>query len=172
MKIAIIQTHLPYIDRRALSQAWFSALHLANGSNGEGRVRLRRAGAVAAKAIDVAHVRGRTERRNAGETPPPARAAGRERRVLHGETGKLRRTDSLGKAAHAVYERARSYPPFRTSLTFGVDGSRVQLLLRRSGSTLYVVALCRPEIAEIVRRALACAGAHLRLRGESIEAAV
>src|SRR5580700_7978450 len=29
-KIAVIATRLPYIDRRSLSEAWFSALHLAS----------------------------------------------------------------------------------------------------------------------------------------------
>jgi hypothetical protein len=37
---------------------------------------------------------------------------------------------------------------------------------------LHVVALCRPEIAATVRRALACADAHVRMRGEAIRSSV
>ena len=74
--------------------------------------------------------------------------------------------------ARETFSRARSYAPFRTSLTFGVEGERVALLLRREGGTLHVVALCRPEIAELVRRALASADLHLRARGEAIRGSV
>ncbi|MBD5607073.1 MAG: hypothetical protein IAI48_18610 [Candidatus Eremiobacteraeota bacterium] len=48
----------------------------------------------------------------------------------------------------------------------------MQLLLRRDGATLHVVAICRPQVAEIVRRALALADAHLRLRGEAVHSSV
>ena len=173
MKIAIIQTRLPYIDRRALSQAWFSALHLAQDGKDQRCVRPHRDGAVAARALAVTRVRARPDPKRAAQTSLPARAVIRDRRVSGVLGGTLCRTGESKKiSTGAAHDRARSYPPFRMSLTFGVDGSRVQLLLRRDGPTLYVVALCRPEIAETVRRALACADAHLRLRGESMQAAV
>jgi hypothetical protein len=57
-------------------------------------------------------------------------------------------------------------------LTFGVHGERVALSLRREGSTLHVVAVCRPEVEGIVRRALACVDLYLRVRGESVRASV
>src|ERR1700686_5193165 len=38
--IAVIRARLPYVDRRALSEAWFSALHLAR--EGEPLARRRR----------------------------------------------------------------------------------------------------------------------------------
>jgi hypothetical protein len=71
-----------------------------------------------------------------------------------------------------AFARARSYDGYRTSLTFGVGGERVALVLRREGATLHVVALCRPAVADIVRRALARADHELRAHGESIRASV
>ncbi len=67
---------------------------------------------------------------------------------------------------------ARSYAPFRTSLTLAAGGGRVQLVLRRERETLHIVALCAPGNVDVVRRALACAQAHLHARGEVLRADV
>jgi hypothetical protein len=171
-KIAVIATRLPYVDRRALSEAWFSALHLASDGPLAPKPPERRAAA-------TLPARGRPQ--------PGASAAGRDT-ALGDARVKMLAPERAGRpstgldAPHAssrrtavareTFARARSYAPFRTSLTFGVDGERVALLLRRQGGTLHVVALCRPEVAEIVRRALASADLHLRARGEAICASV
>jgi hypothetical protein len=122
-------------------------------------VRVHAQGSVAARGtpLGAAHVR----------LPNPERAA----RPLTGFDGS-RGATSRAVVARETFSRARSYAPFRTSLTFGVEGERVALLLRREGGTLHVVALCRPEIAELVRRALASADLHLRARGEAIRGSV
>jgi hypothetical protein len=170
MKIAVIQARLPYIDRRALSEAWFSALHLAAGG--------RRAAApqrmLRAQSLPATE---RTQRQASGPSRGTSLvvAAARSRPASEAASALVpapRRAEPGIRALPPAGQGARSYPPFRTSLTFGIDGRRVQLLLRRDGATLYVVALCRPEIAEAVRRALQLAGEHLGARGESMHAAV
>ncbi len=67
---------------------------------------------------------------------------------------------------------SRSYPPRRTSLTVGLGRERVQLVLRREGAVLHVIAVCRPEVAALVRRALASADAYVRSSGDSLRASV
>jgi NAD(P)-dependent dehydrogenase (short-subunit alcohol dehydrogenase family) len=74
--------------------------------------------------------------------------------------------------SHAVEMCARSYPPRRTSLTVGIGRERVQLVLRREGAVLHVIAVCRPEVAALVRRALASADAYVRGSGDTLRASV
>jgi hypothetical protein len=167
-KIAVITTRLPYIDRRALSEAWFSALHLAS----DGPIPPR---AVRAPEPDVRESRASRGSVTA-QAPRPCRAsdtrtrapsaapAGTERRGF-GQSAAVR----TARTAFAGVEAERS---FRTSLTVGVRGERVALSLRRSGGMLHIVAVCRPEVAAIVSRALACAGLYLRARGESVRSRV
>ena len=168
--IAVVRTRLPYIDRRSLSQAWFSALHLASDVPGHAiparrandaafqprsaraplSVAPQRAAAVSLRATRLTEPRGAA---SAGGSTPPRDAA-------------------AATKARAAFEKARSYPPFRTSLTVGVEGARIKLLLRRDGPTLHVIALCAAANVDLVRRALACADAHLRRNGESVRACV
>jgi hypothetical protein len=175
-KISVIAARLPYTDRRALSEAWFSALHLAS-DGAHAKPAERRGG--------IAQNRPRDGARSPGSLPaapvPPAQrsAAQRSAAPVRGRDGAgLAREDAPRYArprppeAPDVFAHARSYPSFSTALTFGVAGERVALLLRREGPMLHVVALCRPAVADIVRRALAAADAALRTRGESIRATI
>lgn len=169
--LSVIATRLPYIDRRALSQAWFSALHVASDGPGAASAHDRR-GLVASDT----HARAK---RGAGATTaqqPTAfvrTPAATRARIAGAELATRRTFDArTAAAARTSFARARSYPPFRSSLTLNVASERVQLLLRRDGATLHVIAVCRPEIAQTVRRALASADAHLRLRGEAVRSTV
>ena len=184
--IAVIQARLPYVDRRSLSEAWFSALHLARSrdpifyrrpvlaSTSQLSERScatgRRGGALAAQSrstgVSGAIVRrgDATDRSRSCESPPERVMRGRRREaveVCHGwqseggvETGLSRR-----RAIHA-------------SFAIALEGGRVQVLLRREGRVLHVVAVCSERHAELVRRALACADLHLRARGEIVRSQV
>lgn len=172
-KLTVIATRMPYIDRRALSEAWFSALHLASDGRVAAGARDRRTG------IALEKTSGRPASLRAGVAATSARGerathatARAESRASAEVTARRTHDARLAANARATYARARSYPPFRTSLTLDARGERVQLLLRRDGATLHVVALCRPAIAETVRRALACADLHVRLGGDAIRSSV
>jgi hypothetical protein len=172
-KISVIATRLPFTDRRALSEAWFSALHLASDGPVSPKA-LDRRGALQDDATTAVRKSGRSEA-GAPVTAPQRPLAGR----FADATGRALPADMLLRAGRgralreqAAFARARSYDGFRTSLTFGVEGERVALVLRREGATLHVVAVCRAEVADIVRRALASADLQLRARGESIRASV
>jgi hypothetical protein len=170
--IAVVRTRLPYIDRRSLSQAWFSALHLAAETR-PNAIPARRA-ADAAYVPAAARLAVPLASAGVGERAPSrAGAPARSRPAESGDIASKRRRDTPAVAKRtAAFERARSYPPFRTSLTVGVGGARIKLLLRRDGPTLHVIALCAPANVELVQRALACADAHLRRSGESVRASV
>ncbi len=170
--LTVIATRLPYIDRRSLSQAWFSALHIASDGPIAANVSDRRG--LAATAIATSPKATATSARALDASAPPrARAASRATGAAGAEIATRRALDArVAAAARASFARARSYPPFASTLTLDVANERVQLVLRRDGATLHVVAICRSEIAETVRRALAAADLHLRVRGESVRSSV
>jgi len=168
--IAVLRTRLPYVDRRALSEAWFSALHLAAGESPHGAGGAAR-GSVQPSNVAAPHLRAVTHLATdtASTTVPRRTARSSDQRGVAPRP----RTEATRSRSNAAAEtRPRSYPAQRTSLTLAIDGSRVQLVLRREGPLLHVVALCRPDAAPLVRRALANADAHLRRTGESVRASV
>jgi hypothetical protein len=165
--IAVITARMPYIDRRSLSEAWFSALHLASDGPVSPKPPERRGAELVQPEDRVAGAA-----RNAARQAPERVAAGApatSRSLRANAEPALPALPNARRArSAAAFARARSYAPFRTSLTLGIEGERVALLLRREGATLHVVALCRPAVSDLVRRALGCADLHLRARGESV----
>jgi hypothetical protein len=169
--IAVLRTRLPYTDRRSLSQAWFSALHLAQIVPARG-LPARRASDPSFRAPGA-----RAEGRGAAERAPSLPAAARATKLRSDARegvapARVREARSPAKDKAVAFQEARSYPPFSTSLTVGSGGARIKLLLRREGPTLHVIALCTPDSVDLVRRALACADTYLRRSGESVSASV
>ena len=76
------------------------------------------------------------------------------------------------RAAQGQLEAVREYPPVRASFTLTIEGARVQILLRRDGPALHVVALCTRRHVELVRRALACADLALRAQGTYVRSSL
>jgi len=177
--IAIVRARLPYTDQRSLSEAWFSALHLARQREG-----------------DTSFKRGAGTGRSRSSQSPPERVMRERRRevsrALPGwqseavvETGPSQRREFAPVSAtsrrralsRALQCRAaeRQPPTNNARASFGValdGGGRVQIILRREGRVLHVVALCSARHLELVRRALACADLHLRLSGERVSSSV
>jgi len=167
--LSVVRAQLPYLDRRALSEAWFSALHVAAAADPPRGRPLRLAGLVSDGRAPV--------------VPAPARYAGT---LLGRRRSTAPRAPSAGFGAHdlrsngsrrtrlrtAPSPHPASYPSLRASFTLGLDGARVQILMRREGATLHVIALCTRRHVELVRRALACADVHLRAQGERLFASV
>ena len=176
-KIAVIETRLPYTDRRALSEAWFSALHLAHDAPSDAH-SAQLASAGISGVTNSANESARNARPIAAMSRrEPARSVAQAaRRAAHAglDTPARRATDAARTAAATrAFQRARSYAPFRTSITLdGANGTRVHLIVRRVGSTLHVVALCPPAVEQLVRKALASADLHFRARGERLEIGV
>jgi hypothetical protein len=170
--IGVIRARLPYLDRDALSRAWFEALQLAAkpsfapqsargpATSGGGAARARvfkgstakGAGLVARPAFDVPR-----SRRTASSPLLLEVRAFRERRV-----------------ARSFVVRAASAPePTRTAhVTLTLEGARVQILVRRRGDRLDVVALCSAKRVELVRRALAGVDVELRSLGADVNSHV
>lgn len=167
--IAVVETRLPYIDRRALSQAWFSALHLTAdrcaGARANSAPEQRRE-----PQLSRARIAAHTARSAAMQAP--ARPASGRAAASRSAAAQRMETQTRGLKMRLRPPYARSYPPARAAFTIGVDGARVALLIRREGGTLHVVALCSARHVELVRRALAGAAAALGASGDTVRAAV
>jgi hypothetical protein len=167
--VAVVATQLAQTDRRALSQAWYSALHLAHDdapprahvgtAATEPAVRRTpaRSAAAAPAAPDRAHAAAapRTARtRAAAPAPPDRRSAATEvsRRV---------------ERAVATIARAPQPQPCRT---LAIDGGRVTLLVRSDAHATRIVALCSEPLRPTVERALAHARFALAARGATVDA--
>jgi hypothetical protein len=172
--VGIVRARLPYVDRRALSQAWFSALGLrerelaAAGPNAASGASPNVAGhgpgpLVFARPMraGVAMARGLRARQNAKTVPPAADCAAKR------ADASTKRTPPPASARTAV-----RYPPVHAAFRLELDGGRVHVIVRREGAVLHVVALCSARHVESVRRALGLAAEHLRLRGEALSAEV
>jgi len=169
--VAVVAAQLAATDRRALSQAWYSALHLADHAPRTTPAR----GALAASAriggssplagsappAGISHVPpgGRPAVRAA--IPRTASAEAHERRFARTELarsierGLARRTPRSGAVSFAIRTR----------------GARVHLVVRVDGGRSRVVAVCPAVLRERVERALAHARFALAARGVRTEVA-
>jgi len=169
--VAVLATHLAATDRRALSEAWYSALHLAAAP------ATRRAAAARGATAETRPVRdaraGEPPPRRSADTQPrrkppdvPQRRGGcldsvPERRVPKSELGRRLERALLRRLPRAT----------QTQFALSAAGGRVHLIVRADGSRTRVVAVCAPALRERVERALAHARFALAARAVPCEAA-
>ena len=172
-QIAVVKARLPYVDRRVLSQAWFSALGYAEQSPDGARRSAKRAASIAgspARAFGT-----KTTSLSACLTRaclPISRGEVGSRHTLRSLATILEPAMRLREARPVATRTAVRYPPVRASFRLDLDGGRVQIVVRRDGCILHVVALCSRKHVALVQRALACAALHLGARGESLRSDV
>jgi hypothetical protein len=165
--VAVLRARLPFVDRRALSEAWFSALHLAKGEShlpSHRRATMQKASSEYAPAPPASI-------RRSGASQQPARISKTLRPISASVDRAFTSRERTYRAA-PIPSRPASYAPFRASFQLAINGGRVQILVRRQGAILHVVALCSERHLDLVRRALACADLHLRAKGERVESSV
>jgi hypothetical protein len=170
LEISVLSAPLAAIDRRALSQAWYSALGYSTEA-----VRVARcvhpAGSERSRTRGARH--GVTVARAA---PPPSL------RLIHGKkatNATARRVPEVERASGEPRRKAcapRLAQPgspvklARTTVTLGGAGGRVHLVVQDRGGALAVIAICRPEVRRRVARALSEACTLLARRGVVVEA--
>jgi hypothetical protein len=155
--VAVVAAQLADTDRRALSQAWYSALHLAGRAPAAPRAphaptpfEPARSGARAAiRANDAPQQRTNDVARSARGTAKTARAEA-------GGAGPERRTPKTELARRIERGLTRRLPRAAPA-SFAVRGAggRVHVLVRSDGARARVVAVCAPPLRERVERALA-----------------
>jgi hypothetical protein len=171
-RVAVLATHLAHTDRRALSQAWYSALHLAGDAPspraGRGRAP---SGATTSRASRSAHAVSCTPARStdARAQHSAARAASTRPGCVVAETD---RRSPKAALALRIERGLRARTPRAGVGSFAVRaaGGRVHIAVRSSGGSTRVVAVCEPALRERVERALAQARFALAGRGVRAEA--
>jgi len=167
--VAVVTTTLAQTDRRALSQAWYSALHLAEtakphtGTSARGPSPAERNDARVASPHPIAGPRVssdacRVVRRFAA---PRAPGIAPERRLPPG---------GLGRRIAKLVARPALAPDAARAQTVSVRGARVHVIVRTQGNATRIVALCPPPLEARVARALAQARFALATRGVRVEA--
>jgi hypothetical protein len=153
--VAVIATQLAQTDRRALSEAWYSALHLTRAV---APLRSRAARAVPSTAAPASGVHAPAppagERTAVAPTAPRAQH-GTSIRIEAVNERRCPLTETARRIERAVAALATAPYPNATAHTVDVAGGRVRLLVRSDGRTTRIVALCSRPLREQVERALA-----------------
>jgi hypothetical protein len=168
LEVSILAAPLAAIDRRALSQAWYSALHLARQDR-----RLVPARECGPRIVATPS---QPEPRDETDLSRP-RAA--EPRVQHFVQTKAPQVTMPSGAARISANRVsvrlsqRIERRFahstshvkRATFSMGRGEARVHVILQTNGNVATLVALCRPQMRGVVARALAHARFALASRG-------
>lgn len=163
--VAVVATQLAQTDRRALSEAWYSALHLAGGSIPRTHAPANRAGTPSLPARAAYATPARPSGQLAAAYPPPRlRGRGGARVTVHGE--RRRPVSDTAKRIERALTALAVRRPVPAAHTIDVAGGRVRLLVHDDGRATRIVALCSPPLREQVERALA--GARFTLAGAGL----
>jgi hypothetical protein len=151
--VAVVATRIAHTDRRALSQAWYSALHLAHDTPAATHPRGTNPPAGRAAPSTPAPGPGPRSIRVPLSSPSPARSSP----PLTCRPLPERRCDPsppVRRIERAV-ARMRAVAPVPNAQTVTLAGGRVHVMVRCAGGTTRVVALCPPALRTTVERALA-----------------
>lgn len=164
LNVCVVAAPLAAIDRRALSQAWYSALHCASGTNSpvpERRPKNARTGHTFSGAQ-----RARRDGRCASAPLHPRVVRAKNAQVRDGcfGTGGDRRA-RRSALARRIERRFLDPRSISQRATFASGGKRVHVVVQASAGRVRLVAVCPPGIREAVARALAQARFALASRG-------
>lgn len=167
---SVLTAPIAAIDRRALSQAWYSTLHLATQQPSKQETpRLRVA--VERRTLHRANVP--VERRtNAFGTVPALQA--RPVKSVRGDVFSVDRRSSRSPLARKIehtFLRPNIAAP-RAAFTIDGTAARVHVTMQRTRSGLHLVAVCPPHVRVSVARALEEARYALAERGIAIDARI
>jgi hypothetical protein len=154
--VAVLATHLAVADRRALSQAWYSALHLAERAPAA-RPHASRTGRGGAHPPE-AGASSRFGREAGSRDGTPRGSSSLSSRALQNEAAFVaeRRAPKTVLARRIERVLARCVPSSAPcSVAVSAAGGRVRLLVRSDANGTRVVAVCAEALRERVERALA-----------------
>jgi hypothetical protein len=172
--VAVVATQLADTDRRALSQAWYSALHLADRLPAAGHAPLARVpcSATLNRSRFVRDPNDTPQRRSADgalHARDAERVAGKRADGVASAERRVPKTELARRIEHGLARRS----PRAAAASFAVRGAdgRVHLVVRSDGARTRVVAVCAPPLGDRVERALAQARFALAGRGVRAEVA-
>ncbi|HEX5274446.1 MAG TPA: hypothetical protein VFW34_04155 [Candidatus Rubrimentiphilum sp.] len=148
LNFSVLSAPLAGTDRRALSQAWYSALYRTSDK----KARL------SAREFP-------SQCRTAAPLPAAARSSSPAAFGTLSRTGRARKAEAAATAerrtpqlrlARQIEHLVRRRAPARTAATFILDGTRarVRVLVIASGGSVRLIAVCSKRVRDSVARAL------------------
>jgi hypothetical protein len=174
--VAVSATHLAQTDRRALSQAWYNALHLAAGARRPSAAAVPAARSASAATASAARPdRSGARGRDGGAAPPSRARTGARWNAARpapstGVPERRARNDAPPRRVERGLVRREAAAPVASFVVRAANG-RVHLVVRSAAGATRVVAVCVPALRERVERALAQARCTLAGHGVRAEAA-
>jgi len=168
--VAVVTTTLAQTDRRALSQAWYSALHLAEAAKSSPGTSAHPA-VVAGRSVVSPEARRHAD---AGSRVSSDASRAVRRMVAARPAGipmdRRMPVGGLSRRIAKLVARPAGAPQSPRAATVTVRGARVHVIVRTHGNATRIVALCPPPLEARVARALAQARFALAARGVRVEA--
>lgn len=168
---SILTAPLAQIDRRSLSQAWYSALRLAQ-ARGAPASPLQPSGACEVpRCRSDATASHHLPRERAVRSVVTVAFAVPKSSGSAEPSSQLRARSSLARQIERIFQNARK-PVVRATLTLGRGEGRAYVVLQSSGDRMRVIAICRPADRQRVARALEEARYALAVHGHALETSV
>ncbi len=169
--LCVLSVPIQTCDRRALSEAWYGALHAAQPAAASGTTLRLKTGGVA----DVPKRRfiEFTARQNSAARGGVSRQTSTARRFtsLEGQAAFASRRSSLARRIERTFLKA-AHPARQSTFTLEDGRTRVHVMLRRLGRSVHLVALCTAAARLPVAQALAEIQRRLRARGVDLRTAL
>lgn len=169
LRVSVVAAPLAAIDPRVLSQAWYSALHVARTTPNRS-VPAQSSPAPSAKALRPPIGAAVRDVRQNGVLASP-----RPRGVAQSIGLTDVRSDRMPSRMARGIERALARPqrpPSRAAFVVGDGVARALVVLQSRGDATYLLAICAPERRETIARALAQVRLSLAARGLAFESRV
>lgn len=180
--VAVIATQLAQTDRRALSEAWYSALHLAREAAPAHAAPAHGAAPAAPlpaaprssrsqdAALPLASARTQSDSLSSRAERPRARSRGTATTTPSEPTERRRPPSEVTKRIERAVATLGVRRPLPAAHTVDIAGGRVRLLVHSDGRKMRIVALCSPTLRDQVERALARARFTLAAGGIAVGA--
>jgi hypothetical protein len=171
LQFSVLTAPVAGVDRRGLSEAWYSALYGTANTAHPDAPAAREAGGFSTRIKQA-------ERGDAHAAPEPSQRAGAA--VLHDEHiareagADLDRRSPRSALARKI-ERAFLRPhkhARKASFTIDDEHGRVHVVLQSNGTQLKLIAICPPKACARVASALAQARYALAMRGIDLDAGI
>jgi hypothetical protein len=169
LRVSVVAAPLAAIDPRVLSQAWYSALHVA-------RTAPSRPLSAQANRAPVANVMrpslsaaARDMRQNGVVASPRSRGVAQS--IGSTDVRSDRTPSRMARGIERALTRPQR-PPCRAAFVVGDGAARALIVLQSRGDRTYLVAMCAPERRETIARALAQVRLSLAARGFAFESHV
>lgn len=164
LHVSVLSAPVAAADRRALSQAWYSALYSAKAAP-RSKAAPRNLQPLPHAGKHAAGVSASSAPQRSRANPQPS-ATRRNASIAQPAAERRAERSALARKIESVFLRP-GIPVSSATFTLGEEG-RIRISLRRDGDTVRLIAVCAPRVRKEVAQALAQARYALAQRGVTL----